>query len=368
MLEKARIEGEIKKMVALALKSERELKRHIKGQRREVAKDERELYRHALSLLEKYKIVKDEKLSNKISVKQQESFKKALQKFILKKILSNRFKDFVLDISPKILETTSQHFGLFVEESRLKKITKETQVRTLKKMGVHASIDKEKRHLYTKAGDYYINKRNKYWGGVLNVSGVVSTILNIVKKGVKNGIEIAGLKKDLRAVRTNKHKKGILSKKLDPQIGYILRDYRNIQQAAIAKAYGIKAFVYSGSIVDKTKTSKGSRPFCVGGLDGTAKVNFLDKRGRVFLEAEAELWDYKWRGKRNRKDYEGDIHLGDINCIHNASFIPMAYANVLREGLADFVKTNPTFRVGIKYTGYSASWHVFAAKNGFKIV
>lgn len=115
--------------------------------------------------------------------------------------------------------------------------------------------------------------------------------------------------------RTNSDRGGILSRYYKTHVydAYAKKD--RIESDVYAQEFDLTAFVYRGTVIEKT------RSFC------------KTKAGKVFLRSEARKWKSQNFGGKN-DNYNPIRDLGGYNCRHYAQFITNARAIRLRPDLS----------------------------------
>lgn len=233
----------------------------------------------------------------------------------LSRIIENGYYQFEEDELPKVIKVIVKHMVDIMDANKAyfsavsgKNVGDEKKFEILKRLGVDAS-----------------NRTYRLIaGGYLESLVYNKEPLNAVKRVILNSVfgdvELTtALKQTRQVIEGVGGSEGRLVKYYKTFVYDVLQRASRFQADTIAKDVGLHAFLYGGTVIEKT------RSFCA------------DRAGEVFTREEAEKWkELDWSGKN--EDYVPLRDLGGYNCRHNVRWITKAEAVRRRPELANYFK------------------------------
>lgn len=280
--------------------------------------------------------LKDGKLKNNVA--NLRKLKKALSKVVTNTASQALPKLMLEEYMPDIADLTKQHYTLFGD------VSKKPFERALERIG----IAQNPTDAIAKLGRYNVSE-SKFFGQIINNSGIKQTLNSIIEGGVQNAREPQQIIKALDEITNPKSKFKKITTDLKRQVEDTLSEYRGALDVEISAELGLTAAQYSGNEIEDT------RPYCGGGRDEKANVTFISKINRVFHKTEIEAVNFDFQGKRNTSTYVSCIHCGDINCRHRYRFVSDQYAEYKRKGFIKHFKGVTSVTID-KATGYDINW------------
>lgn len=160
--------------------------------------------------------------------------------------------------------------------------------------------------------------RNGSWlDSLVQSENVKSQVFSRISQAILNGADLKTFRRDFRnEMLSNKSGLGLLERHFNTHTGgfyaSIDRQITQLQKEAL----GLNYFIYSGGIIQPSKKSSGTRPFC------------LEHVRRIYHDSIFDKWQgEEWKGKIPNADVR--IVLGGFNCTHNAAYVSDEMAKLM---------------------------------------
>ena len=231
----------------------------------------------------------------------------------LSRVIEKGYAEFKQEELPKVMSVLVKHLVSILDAGQAyfsviagKDVGDSEKYRVLKSLGIEATQKTFK----------------VISGGYLESLVYDADILNDIKRVTINAafgdVELTALNKQMRdIIEGTNGTEGKFERHFKTYTYDVLQRTSRYQTTAIAEKVGLKAFIYSGTVIDNT------RKFC------------KDRAGKVFTIEEAQEWENEdFAGKP--KDYDPLRDLGGHNCRHNKRYITAAEAIRRRPELANY--------------------------------
>lgn len=233
----------------------------------------------------------------------------------LSRVIEKGYYQFENDELPKVIKVIVKHLVDVMDANKAyftavsgQTIGDEKKFDILKRLGVDAS----NRTYRLVAGGYLES--------LVYNKETLNAVKRVILNSVFGDVELTtALRQTRQIVEGVGGSEGRLVKYYKTFVYDVLQRASRFQADSIAKSVNLHAFIYGGTVIEKT------RSFCA------------ERAGEVFTREEAEKWkELDWSGKN--EDYVPLRDLGGYNCRHNVRWITAAEAIRRRPELANYFK------------------------------